>query len=74
MDIPKKAQQQMNALTPVISQIVAEYTQAHALDGVMALYQRLRDECGSDTNLQIICIDGGRHVHVSTYGTCEACD
>ena len=71
----KKAVNAAQALSPLINKIISEYNQAHALDGLMALYQRLREVCGPDTTVQVNCVDGESHLHVTTYSTsCEDCD
>lgn len=62
------------ALSPVIDKIIAEYSQAHALDGLMALYERLREVCGPDTTVRITCAGGESHIHVTTFSTCEDCE
>ncbi len=51
----KKIENAAHALSPQIDKIISEYSQAHALDGLMAIYQRLREvfqivETFSDTN------------------------
>lgn len=71
----KEVENAAKALSPQIDRIISEYNQAHALDGLMALYQRLREVCGPDTTVQVNCVDGESHLHVTTFSTsCEDCD
>ena len=71
----KNSEDVSRAMSPVIAQIISEYNDAHALDGLMALYQRLREVCGPDTTVQVNCADGESHLHATTYSTsCEDCD
>lgn len=71
----KKAEDATQALSPQIDKIISEYNQAHALDGLMALYQSLREVCGPDTTVQVNCVDGESQLHVTTYSTsCGNCD
>lgn len=70
----RNAQDIAQDLSPVIDKIIAEYNQAHALYGLMALYERLREVCGPDTAVHITCVGGESHLHVTTFSTCKACD
>lgn len=70
----KKIENAAHALSPQIDKIISEYSQAQALDGLMAIYQRLREVCGPDTTLQVNCVDGESHLHVTTFNTCGDCD
>lgn len=69
----KNAENAAQAMSPLIDKIISDYNQAHALDGLMALYQRLRDVCGPDTTVQVNCVNGESHLHVTTFSTCEDC-
>ncbi len=74
MNNRKNSEDVSRAMAPVIGKIISEYNDAHALAGLMALYQRLRDVCGPDTSLQVNCVDGESHLHVTTFSSCEDCD
>lgn len=73
LTIRKNSEDAGQALSPLIDKIISDYNQAHALDGLMALYQRLREVCGPDTTVQVNCMDGESHLHVTTFSTCEDC-
>lgn len=73
MTIRHNPEDAAQALSPVIDTIISEYNQAHALDGLMALCQRLREVCGPQTTVQVNCVEGESQLHVTTFSTCEDC-